>query len=167
MRRCLRGGPAPGAPRSGSSAAICAMSRAWRSDASAESVTIAASRCCGDALRASASMMCGGTTPQAWEQRWGTGECPETLHRGAGGVGLVQEEAGGGEHAALVQAAQARDELGVGRLPRRDGRGVVERAQAVLLRLVHRVAEPREVVGDAARALPGLRPLPRGLPGAA
>src|SRR3954471_12358303 len=115
MRRCLRGGPAPGAPRSAPTAATCAMRRAWRSEASAESVTIAASRCCGDALRASASMMCGGTTPQPREQRWGTGECPETLHLCAGGVGLVQEEAGGGEHATFLQAAQARDELGVGR----------------------------------------------------
>src|SRR4051794_23434951 len=140
---------------SGPTPASCAMSRDWRSDASAAIVTIAASRCCGDALRASASMMCGGTTPQPWEQRWGTGECPETLHRGAGGVGLVQEEAGGGEHATFLQAAQARDELGVGRLPRRDGRGVVERAQAVLLRLGPRRAGPRGGGGGGPPGPPG------------
>ena len=40
------------------------MSRAWRSEASAASVTIAASRWAADSLRASASMMWGGTTAQ-------------------------------------------------------------------------------------------------------
>ena len=39
------------------------------------------------------------------------------------------------------------------RLPRRDGGRVLERGQAVLLRLVVGLAQPRQVVGDAPRAL--------------
>jgi hypothetical protein len=58
----------------------------------------------------------------------------------------VQEEAGGVEHAPLAQAVQPRHGLGVD-LPRRDRRGAAEPAQAVRLRLVDRLAQPREVVG--------------------
>ena len=62
----------------------------------------------------------------------------------------MQQEAGGVEHLALAQPVQALGARGVG-LPRGDGRGVAERAQAVGLRLVERLPQPREVVRDAPR----------------
>src|SRR4051794_18332805 len=65
---------------------------------------------------------------------------------------LVQEEAGGVENLAVAQAREALLGFDVG-LPGRDRRGVLHAGQPVLLGLVVGLAQPREVVGDAARAL--------------
>ena len=68
-----------------------------------------------------------------------------------GVLGLVQQEAGRVEDVAVAQALQARGALGLG-IPGGDRGGVRQRLEPVGLRLVERLAQPREVVGDPARA---------------
>ena len=69
----------------------------------------------------------------------------------------MQQEARGVEDPAVAQPAQPADHR-VRRAPRGDGRGVVERVQVVELGLVDGVAEPRQVVGDAAWSPLGVGP---------
>ena len=69
----------------------------------------------------------------------------------AAGLVLVEEEARGLEDRAVAEAAEAFDAALVGH-PGGGGAAVRDRAQAVGLRVLERVAEPREVVGEAAWA---------------
>ena len=62
------------------------------------------------------------------------------------GLVLVEEEARGLEDRAVAEAAEAFDAARVGH----PGAAVSDRVQAVRLRVLERVAEPREVVGEAA-----------------
>jgi hypothetical protein len=64
--------------------------------------------------------------------------------------GAVNEEAGGLEHAALLEAAEVvADTCAVGHLPR-PGRGrALDHPQPVHLGLVDGVAQPGQIVGDA------------------
>ena len=65
-------------------------------------------------------------------------------------VGFVHQEAGGVEDLALAEPVEP---VLAGRVdrPGGHGRGVLQRAQAVLLRLVVGLPQPREIVGDAPR----------------
>src|SRR4051812_10488151 len=86
---------------------------------------------------------------RTWTTMRGGADMPRILRAlGRRGLGAVQEEAGGVEDAAIVQAREAADQVVVGALPCRDGRGLPQRAQPRLGRVVERLAEPGEVVGD-------------------
>ena len=63
----------------------------------------------------------------------------------------MQQEAGGVEHAALLEAGEPVDAL-LG-LEDRHGRGAAQLAQPVVLGGLHGLAQPREVVGHAAAFL--------------
>src|SRR3954447_7828890 len=65
---------------------------------------------------------------------------------------FVQQEAGGVQHATVAQAREPLLRLLVGQ-PGGHGGGVLEALEPVLLGLVIGLAQPCEVVGDAARTL--------------